>query len=136
MSLLDQDFFDTLLSYVKAVLRLNSLPHEFSVKRAVSLHPCCPDSGSLAPVKDFKLYPRLIRNLCHLPSEGVYFLYKMALGKPPDSRVAGHLADGVNIHSEHGGTETHSRCCQRCFAARMAGADNYNVVIIVNVHGL
>ncbi len=74
---------------------------------------------------------RQIGDAAHLSAQGVHFLYKLALGQAADGGIAGHQGHGIQVYIEQKRFTAHARRGQGRFTARMAAADDNNIVMIV-----
>ena len=60
----------------------------------------------------------------------------VALGQAADGRVAGHLADGIEIDGEQEGLATHARRRERRLHARVASAHHDHIILLrIDEHG-
>jgi hypothetical protein len=92
------------------------------------------DGRAFFGVQGSILYGSFIRYLCHFPAERIYFFNEMAFCKSANCGIAGHLTDGIEIHSENSGIESHSRRSKRGFTSGVSRADNKDIVVFVYFH--
>ena len=72
--------------------------------------------------------PAGIGHPAHQPVERVDLAHEMALPKPADGRIAGHLADRGEAMRDERRLGAHPRRSRRRLAAGMAAADHDHVV--------
>jgi hypothetical protein len=66
----------------------------------IALGTRSPDRRSLLGVQHPKLKPAEVGGLAHLSTQSVDFSGEVALGKPANRRIAGHLSDGIQIDGQ------------------------------------
>src|SRR5580765_3692805 len=89
-----------------------------------------PDSGPAAGIEKAKLNADSVGHFAHKAAEGIDFADEVALGNAADGRVAGHLRDEVEVHGDERSLQTHAGTGARGFAAGVAAADHYNVILL------
>jgi hypothetical protein len=103
--------------------------HGEPIELFIALEPgglnCRPFRG----VEQTEMYGRLVGDLPHLSAQRIDFFYQLAFGKASDSWVTGHEGDGIEVDIEHDRGASHPGRRQCCFAAGMARADDYHIVI-------
>ncbi len=124
LSLEDRNIFD--LS--------NGRLHRFAVKLAVGLSPWPPYGGALCSIKDAKLDAGRIRNPSHEPVERVDLADQMAFAEPPNGRIAGHCADGVEGMGHEGRAGAHPRGGRSRLAAGMASSHHDHIEPACHAH--
>jgi hypothetical protein len=77
------------------------------------------------------LYSGAVDDASHYAAERIDLADDVAFGDAADRRVAGHLADEVEIDRYERRFSTEARRCRSCFAARVARADNYHIELLV-----
>ena len=77
------------------------------------------------------MMPDCVGAPAHDAAQGVDLADDLPLGDAADGRVAAHLPDGVGVHGEQDGLEAYACRGQGRFGARVAGADDGDVVIKV-----
>ena len=95
------------------LLHFEAVLHDLLIPSAVSLGPERVNRRPFSPVQHAVLNAGLIGRLSHFPTEGIQLPHQMALAGPPDRRVAGHVADAVQIDREADSihAETRGRKC-------------------------
>ena len=106
--------------------------HRLAIEFPVGLGARAMHRRTTRLVQHPELDARPVDRPAHDPVEGVDLAHKMALAKPADGRVAGHLADAVGAHRHEGRPCAHARGGGGCFAARMTPANDDDV----KIHGL
>ena len=113
----------------KAGGKLQCVLHVFVVAFAVGLHPQCVHRRALALVQHPALQVGGIRRQTHHAAKGIQFTHQRSFCSAADAGVAGHIADGVQTHGEHGGL------CAQCSGgvsrldAGMPGTDHDDIII-------
>src|SRR5277367_1846613 len=95
----------------------------------VGLRSAGANGGTLARVQKSKLDSSLVSRQAHLAAERVDLADQVALADTADSRVAGHLADVIEVEREHQRARAHPGRRERGFDSGVAGADNDDVVV-------
>ena len=126
---LDDQVVDGLLKNLESRLLLHQLTDRVAVEHAVGLGTRGTDCRSLATVQDPELDSRTIRRPRHGAAEGIDFAHQVAFSDTTDGGIAGHLADGIEGVREQQRTTAHARCGKAGFGARVATADDDNVVL-------
>ena len=83
---------------------------------------------SLAPVEHPALEEGGVGGNAHKPAQGVDLPHQMALCGAADGGIAGHVADEVQCQGKDGGAGAQSGCRVGGFDARMARANDDDVV--------
>src|SRR5271170_1178736 len=130
-AVLDDQALDAGLAHLQIRCALEHALAAGAVCGLVGLGAARADGGALARVQKAKLNTGLVGGEAHLAAERIYLAHQVALANPAYGRVAGHLADMVEVEREHQGARAHSSGGERSFHSGMAGAD-YNDVV---VHG-
>jgi hypothetical protein len=63
----------------------------------------------------------------HLPAERIDLTRQVALGRPANGAIAGHMADALEVECRDSDPAAHARRGKRGLAPRMAGANYKNV---------
>ena len=71
--------------------------------------------------------PAVVGQPAHQPVEGVDLAHQVALAQAADGRVAGHLADGLELVGEQQGARAEARRRGRGLAAGVPAADDDHV---------
>jgi len=71
-----------------------NLLHGFAIEAAIGLGARPANGRPFAPVEDAELNTGRIGHPPHHPIQGINFAHQVALTEPPNSWIAGHLADG------------------------------------------
>ena len=95
----------------------------------VGLRTAGANSRPFARVQKSKLDSGLVGRQAHLAAEGVDLADQVALADAADGRVAGHLADVIEVEREHQRARAHPGRGERGFDSGMAGADDDDVVV-------
>lgn len=82
--------------------------HARTVGGLVTLGARCADAGALGSVQHPELNGGGIRIQAHGAAQSIYFPDNMPLGKAADGRIAGHLADGVQVMGKNGYGTAHA----------------------------
>ena len=103
--------------------------HVFVVALAVGLHPQGVYGRAFALVEHPALQIGGVRRQTHHTAQGIQLPHQRSLCGAADAGVAGHIADGIQAHGEHGGLRTqHSRRVGR-FDAGMTGTNDNDVIV-------
>ena len=81
-----------------------------------------------ARIQGFRLQGRRIGIHAHFTAKSIKFIDKMALRKPPDSRIARHLGDGGRLGGDKQRIYAHSRRRKRRLAPGMTAPDDDNAI--------
>jgi hypothetical protein len=73
-----------------------------------------------------------VRELAHHAAQRIDLTNQVPLGDTSDRRVAGHLGDQIYVHGDHGRVEPEPGASASGFAARMAGTDNDDVILLLH----
>jgi hypothetical protein len=109
--------------------RLDRTLHGPRVQRPIRLRAWSAHRRALASVKDSELNAALIGNPAHQPIKRVDFADQMTLPESPNSRIAGHGADGRKSVGDQRSFSAHAGSCRCSFTARVPAADDNNVVL-------
>ena len=101
--------------------------HVLAVKLAVGLGPRAPDGRTLGPVQHAELDAGAIGHAAHQAVEGIDFPDQVALAQAPESRVARHLAERLDLVCHQGRTRAHACRRRRCFTAGVASSNHNDV---------
>ncbi len=113
------------------VRRLPDRPlHRRRVERPVGLRARPAHRRTLAAVEHAKLDARRVRDPAHEPIERVDLAHQVSLAEPADRRIARHGADGGEAMRDERRARAEPRRGRGCFAARMAAADDDDVVTL------
>ena len=134
-AVLHQDSIHEGLLYLQLGLVFDAMSHPQAVGLTVGLGPGGLHCWSLLGVQAPKLDGGGIGVLGHLPTQGIDLLDQLPFGQPPDGRVAGHEADGVDVDGEQEGVTSEPGCGQGRLTTRMPSAhDDYIVLFWVDNH--
>src|ERR1017187_4818338 len=103
-------------------------PHPEAIQLLVHLRPRRPHGGTTRRIQQAELDAYRIGNFPHDAAQGIDLAHEVTLGDAADGRVAAHLRDQVQVHSDHGGAQANARAGSRGFTAGVAGADDNDVV--------
>ena len=103
--------------------------HVFVVAAAVGLHPQCVHGGAFALVQHPALQVGSVCRQTHHAAQRVHLPHQRALGGAADAGVAGHIADSVQTHGKDGRFCAQHSSCVGGFDARMASADDDDIII-------
>src|SRR5271163_3508991 len=95
----------------------------------VGLRAAGANGRALARIQKSKLDSSLVGRQAHLAAKGVDLADQVTLADAADGRVAGHLADVIEVESEHQRARAHPGRRERGFDSGVAGADNDDVVV-------
>ena len=107
---------------------LQRVLHVFVVAAAVGLHPQCVHGGAFALVQHPALQVGGVCRQTHHAAQRVHLPHQRALGSAADAGVAGHIADGVQTHGKDGRFCAQHSSCMGGFDARMASADDDDII--------
>ena len=99
-----------------------------AVKGAVGLGAGPVNSGAARTVQHPGLYPGGIDGTSHDSVQRINLAHQMALAKPANGRIAGHLANPVSTHGHKRNAGTHARGCRGCLAAGMSTTNNDHIM--------
>jgi hypothetical protein len=80
------------------------------------------------------LYARAVNDASHDTAEGINFTDNVPFGNTPDSRIARHLPDQVEIQCDQRGLRAHTRCGRGGFATCMTSPNNNYVEALIKTH--
>ena len=103
--------------------------HVELIEEAVCLRARAMHRRTLRAVQHFELDAGAVNAPSHLSAERVNLPHQLPLGHAANRRIAGHLADVVQLHGQHQGTLAQPRRGQRGLHARMARANDDDVVV-------
>ena len=108
-------------------MSLQQRPHRPPVEPAIALRARRPDRWPLAPVEHAELECRQIGRPSHEAAERIHLAHHRAFGDAADSRVARHLADGLERarHDRRAGASARGR--DGGFRSRVARANDDDV---------
>ena len=124
-AILDDQVLDRLGDHIEPRLRLDRGAHRGAVELAVGLGARPLDGGALGAVQHAELDAGPIGDAAHQPVQRIDLADQMALAEPADGRVAGHLADGLELVGDQRRACAHARGGGGRLAAGMSAA-NYN----------
>ena len=114
--------------------------HGERVETFVLLCPKRLHGGTLAGVEGADLECGAIGGASHFATECFDFGDNMALARSPDRRIAGHVADTVEIWGDHEGSATRPAGCQGGFAPGVSCPNHHHVkaleCIVRTIHHL
>ena len=122
------DIGDLRLLHPQALLLFQGVLHDLLVPPPVGLRPEGPHRRALAPVEQPVLDARPVGGPCHLSPQGVQLPHQVALARAADGRVTRHVAHRVQIDGEAQGVQPQPRRGQGGLDARVARADDGNIV--------
>ena len=128
LAALDDQVIDLLLKQVEVGLLFERGPDEGAVQGAVGLGTGGAHGGAFGCVQGAELDARVVGGAGHQAAERVDLLDQMPLADAADGRVAAHLTQGVDVLRHQQGAQTHAGRGQRRLGARVAAADDDDVV--------
>ena len=114
---------------------LERVLHIGAVFDAVGLGPQRVYGRAFAAVEHAVLDAGRVGRPPHLAAQRIDLTHKVALGRAADGRVAGHVADRVQIDGKAQGTQPQARAGQRGLDARVPRANDGNVICASKIHG-
>ena len=126
-SALHQKLGDGRLLELQIRFPFENVLHMFLIAAAVCLCAKGMYGGSFAAVEHPILNAAGIGGFCHLSAERIEFTHQMPFAGAADGRVAGHIADGIQIDGKNNGAKTEPCGSQRRFNSGMTGADHGNI---------
>ena len=115
-------------------LVLDDLLHPELICLLVRLRPRTVHRRAFAAVEHPELNPGRVDAPPHLPAESVDLTNDLPLGDAADRRIATHRPDGVGVHRQQDGAQPEARRRQRGFDARVPGADDDDVAVVIEIH--
>ena len=131
---LDQEIVDRLLKQRQVRLRLEPMPDRPLVQNAVGLRTRRAHRRPLAGVQDPELDARFVRGERHRPAQRIHLLDQVTLANPADRRVAGHLAERLDVVREQQRGAPHPRRRQGGLGAGVAAAHDNDVETFIELH--
>jgi hypothetical protein len=122
--------FDEGLFQMETGLFFDDAFHGKTIELFVALYTGGLDSRPLGGIEQAEMDRCLVGDPAHFPAEGIDLLDELPLGEAADGRIAGHQGNGIEVDIEEQCLAAHAGRRQSTFTARMAAADNYNIVII------
>jgi hypothetical protein len=118
----------------QVLLRRQNVLHGAGVEITIALRAGALDGWTFGAVQDFELDPGAVRSFGHEAAERVDLFDEVALGQTADGGIAGHAADGVAEHGDHGHTGAAPRTDARRLGAGVAATNHDDVVVVWNRH--
>ena len=87
----------------EVLLQFQGVLHDLLIAPPVSLGPEGPDGGAFSPIEQPVLDAGFVRRLSHLAAQRIQLPDQVALPRPADGGVAGHIAHGVQIDGKANG---------------------------------
>ena len=125
---LEQEPLDGALFDVEVGDRHQEALHLGAVDLHVGLGARGADGGALLGVEVFEVDGGAVGEAAHDAAHGVDLTDQLPLGLTADGGVAGHVADGVDVHRQQERAAAHDGERVRCFAASVAAANDDGVV--------
>jgi hypothetical protein len=94
-----------------------------------------PHGWALGSIQHSELNTGLVSSATHNPAQRIDLSHYRAFGHSTDSRIAGHLTDGVEILRKKEGPRSPSSSERRGFRSGMTTAD-YNDVVVIQMESL
>ena len=113
----------------KAGREFKGVLHVFVVALAVGLNAQGMNGRAFALVQHPALQVGGIRRQTHHAAKGIQFTHQRSFCSAADAGIAGHIADGVQTHGKDGRFCAQHSSCMGGFDARMAGADDDDIII-------
>ncbi len=101
--------------------------HGLAIKATVDLAARPTNGGALGTVQQTELDARDVGQTPHDPIQGVDLSHQMPLAQAADGRVAGHLADGLQLLRQQDRARARASRRRSRFTAGVAAADDDNV---------
>src|SRR5690606_31501937 len=95
-----------------------------------------PDGRTLTGIEDTEMDAAAVGRPRHDPAHGIDLLDQMALADPAASRIAAHLANGLDVMRQQPRAAAHPGRCQRRFGSGMAAADDNDIEALRVLHRL
>ena len=110
----------------------------FADRHAIQLTICLrarsTHRGTFASVQNAKLDTRLVSGQRHFTAQCIDFPDQVALADAANSRITGHLSEGIDAVRQQQGIDTHARSRKRGFGTRMPAADHNHIETPVKIH--
>jgi hypothetical protein len=107
--------------------RFQHFAHLCTVKTPVGLGTRRLNGGTSRTVQEAELDPGPIYDTSHYAPERIYLPDNMSFSDAADGRIAGHLADQVQIDRNKGRSAAKARCRRGGLTSRVAGPDNDHI---------
>ena len=131
---LDEQIVDGLLEQREVGLVLEPVADGALVQHPIRLGPRRAHRRPLAGVENAELDARLVRGQRHRPAQRIHFLDQVPLADPADRRVAGHLAQRLDVVREQQRGAAHPGRRQRCLGAGMAATHDDDIEALIELH--
>ena len=128
-TVLDDQALDARLPHLQVGGALEHALAARAIRGLVGLRAAGANGRPFARVQKSKLDSGLVGRQAHLAAEGVDLADQVALADTADGRVAGHLADVIEVEREHQRARAHPGRGERGFDSGVAGADDDDVVV-------
>ena len=136
LAVLDQELMGLALFAIQVRLAFADPFEAELIRLLVALRAGSPDGRAFSGVQHPELESGHVRVLAHLAAEGINLAGEMALGQATDGRVAGHLADGIEIDGEQERLATHACGGERGLHAGVACSHHDHIIPLrINEHG-
>ena len=133
VDLLDPDLAYLALHQTQVLGGFDRVLHQRAVFCTVCLNAFGMHRRALAEVERAALQGDKVGGTAHFAAQRVDLIHKMPLAGTADRRIAGHVADGIEIYGKKYGVKTES-CAGECgFDARMSRADHADVCCMLHV---
>ena len=116
------------LDKVQPFTPIENAAHIGAIGHPVGLGPGGVDGGALPPVEHPELQAGLVGGAAHLAPQGVDLPDQLALGRPADRGVAGHVAHPVQTGADAQGPGPQAGRGQGGFDARVTGPDDGEII--------
>src|SRR5579863_595298 len=119
-----KEAFDAGLADGEIGRRLEDALHARAIGGLVGLGAAGANGRTFTRIEEAELDSGFVDREAHLAAQRVDLADQLALADTADSRVAGHLADVIEVQSEHQGARAHAGGGEGGFDTGMTGADD------------
>ena len=134
MAALHIDLLNLRLAQIQLFAVVHRAAHTLLVLLLVGLGAQTVHRRAFAGVEHTALNEHIVNRPAHLAAQRVQLAHQMALRRAADGRVAGHHGQGIQVQGGKQRAVPQARAGQRGLAARVARADDDDVVIFVVLH--
>ncbi len=99
-----------------------------AIELAVGLGARPLNRGPLRAVQHAELNAGLVGDAAHQPVQRVDLAHEMTLAEPANGRIAGHLADGLDLVRDQRRARAHARGRGRGLAAGVSAANHDHII--------
>ena len=114
--------------HIEICRRLDSGAHGLAIELAVGLGARALNGGPLRAVQHAELNAGLVGDAAHQPVQRVDLADQMALAEPANGRIAGHLADGLDLVRDQRRARAHARGRGRGLATGVSAANHDHII--------